>query len=283
MVYDFDNFDPKNLTAIINRYGVTSFCAPPTVYRYLVRKGIPDMPGLKHASTAGEMLAPEVFRRFTQRTGIPLCEGYGQTETVLLMGNFAWDVPVEGSMGTPSPLYRIELRDREGELTPAGEIGEVVVVPQREGRLPGIFCAYLDNEEQYRYVWRGGVYHTGDAAWQDENGRYWFHGRFDDIIKTGGFRVGPYEVEHVLEQHPSVAECSVIGVPDPLRGQSIKAVVVLAQGYQPSPALEREIRDFCNGRLAEYKWVRSVEFVEQLPKTISGKVRKADLRGQCVS
>lgn len=303
MVYDFDNFDPKNLTAVINRYGVTSFCAPPTVYRYLVRKGIPDMPGLKHASTAGEMLAPEVFRRFTRQTGIPLCEGYGQTETALLMANFATanfatakfateksataklavHAPVEGSMGIPSPLYRIELRDREGQPVPVGEIGEVVVVPRKEGRLPGVFCGYLDKEEQYRHVWRDGVYHTGDAAWQDEDGRYWFHGRFDDIIKTGGFRVGPYEVESVLEQHPGVAECSVIGVPDPLRGQAIKAVVVPAQGYLPSPALEREIREFCNGRLAEYKWIRSVEFMEQLPKTISGKIRRSDLRGRCVS
>lgn len=279
MVYDFDNFDPKQLTTIINHYGVTSFCAPPTVYRYLVRKGIPDMPGLKHASTAGEMLQPEVFRLFTERTGIPLCEGYGQTETTLLMANFKGNDPVEGSMGTISPLYHIELRSKDGSPAPVGEIGEVVIVPPENGRQPGVFCGYLDNEEQYEYVWRGGVYHTGDAAWQDENGLYWFHGRFDDIIKTGGFRVGPYEVENVLMEHPGVAECSVIGIPDALRGQAIKAVIVLSADYQPSHLLENEIRDFCNSRLAEYKWVRSIEFVEEMPKTISGKICRTQLRG----
>ena len=278
MVYDFDNFDPKQLTTIINHYEVTSFCAPPTVYRYLVRKGIPDMPKLRHASTAGEMLAPEVFRKFTERTGLPLCEGYGQTETTLLMGNFKGQEPVEGSMGTISPLYHIELRGKHGEAVPTGEIGEVVIVPPENGRQPGVFCGYLDNEEQYQYVWRGGVYHTGDAAWQDENGKYWFHGRFDDIIKTGGFRVGPYEVENVLMEYPGVLECSVVGIPDKLRGQAIKAVIVLNQGYTPSVQLENEIRDFCNSKLAEYKWVRHIEFVEEMPKTISGKIRKTELR-----
>lgn len=278
MVYDFDNFEPKQLTTIINRYKVTSFCAPPTVYRYLVRKGVPDMPNLRHASTAGEMLAPEVFRRFTERTGIPLCEGYGQTETTLLMANFKGREPVEGSMGTISPFYNIELRGKDGEPTPPGKIGEVVIVPPQNGRQPGIFCGYLDNQKQYEHVWRGGVYHTGDAAYMDENGLYWFHGRFDDIIKTGGFRVGPYEVENVLMEHPSVLECSVIGIPDPLRGQAIKAVIVLNTGYQPSKELEREIKEFCNSRLAEYKWIRLIEFSDTLPKTISGKVRKTVLR-----
>lgn len=278
MVYDFDNFDPKQLTTIINRYGVTSFCAPPTVYRYLVRKGIPDMPGLLQAATAGEMLAPEVFRRFTQRTGIPLREGYGQTETTLLMANFLGNAPVEGSMGAVSPLYQIELRRKDGSPAPDGELGEVVIIPPKEGRQPGIFIGYLGNDAQYQHVWRDGVYHTGDAAWRDENGRYWFHGRFDDIIKTGGFRVGPYEVEHVLMEHPAVQECSVIGVPDPLRGQSIQAAVLLAPGYDASKQAEKEIKDFCNARLAEYKWVRGIFFVSEMPKTISGKIRKSELR-----
>ncbi|MGN0663840.1 MAG: AMP-binding protein [Negativibacillus sp.] len=280
MVYDFDNFEPKQLTSVINHYGVTSFCAPPTVYRYLVRKGIPPMPSLRHASTAGEMLAKDVFRRFTQKTGIPLAEGYGQTETTLLMANLKGDAPVEGSMGTVSPFYHIQLLGRDGHPVPQGEIGEVCILPTEKGRQPGIFCAYLGNEEQYRYVWRGGVYHTGDAAWQDEKGCYWFHGRFDDLIKTGGYRVGPCEVENVLLEHPAVLECSVIGVPDPLRGQSIKAFVLLAKDYQPSRQLEKELKDFCNGRLAEYKWVRIIEFAEELPKTISGKVRRAELRKQ---
>ena len=277
MVFDFDNFEPKQLCAVINRYGVTSFCAPPTVYRYLVRKGIPDMPSLKHASTAGEMLAPEVFRKFTEKTGLPLCEGYGQTETTLLMANFRDSEPVAGSMGTISPFYHIELRDKDGKRVSAGEIGEVVILPPKNGRQPGVFCGYLDNEEQYNHVWRGGVYHTGDAAYMDENGCYWFHGRFDDIIKTGGYRVGPYEVENVLMEHPAVVECSVVGVPDSLRGQAIKAVVVLGN-REPSAELEKEIKDFCNSRLAEYKWVRIVEFVKEMPKTISGKIRKTELR-----
>ena len=278
MVYDFDNFDPKQLITIINKYGVTSFCAPPTVYRYLVRKGIPDMPNLKHASTAGEMLAPEVFRKFTEKTGLELCEGYGQTETTLLMANFKGSTPVQGSMGTISPQYKIELLGKDGKPVPTGKIGEVVILPGENGRQPGIFCGYLDNDEQYKYVWRGGVYHTGDAAYVDENGLYWFHGRFDDIIKTGGFRVGPYEVENVLTEHPAVAECSVIGIPDPLRGQAIKAVIVLGSGYTPSKELELEIKDLCNSKLAEYKWIRVIEFVDEMPKTISGKIQKSVLR-----
>lgn len=280
MVFDFDNFDPRQLTAVINRYGVTSFCAPPTVYRYLVRKGIPDMPTLRHATTAGEMLAPEVFRRFTEATGIPLCEGYGQTETALLMANFKGTEPVAGSMGTASPMYRIQLQDRQGNVVPAGEIGEVVLLPRDGKKIPGVFSGYLDGEAQYRQVWRGGVYHTGDAAYQDPQGRYWFHGRFDDIIKTGGFRVGPYEIENILMEHPAVLECSVVGVPDPLRGQSIKAVVVPGAEYSPTPALAREIREFCNQRLADYKWIRTLEFVREMPKTISGKIQKKRLRGE---
>lgn len=275
MVYDFDNFEPKQLTSIINRYGVTSFCAPPTVYRYLVRKGIPAMPTLKHATTAGEMLSPEVFRKFSERTGLTLSEGYGQTETTLLLANFKGSTAVEGSMGTPSPFYNIQLLNKKGEKVGVNEIGEVVIVPPENGRQVGVFCGYLDNKEQFDYVWRGGVYHTGDAAYMDENGRFWFHGRFDDIIKTGGFRVGPYEIENVLMEHPAIVECSVIGVPDALRGQAIKAVIVLGKGYEASKELEMEIRDFTNKRLAEYKWIKIIEFVEEMPKTISGKIRKS--------
>lgn len=280
MVYDFDNFDPKALTHIINTYGVTTFCAPPTVYRYLVRKGIPDMPGLHHAVTAGEMLAPEVFRKFRERTGLTLYEGYGQTETTLLLANFRGETPVEGSMGTASPLYNIELRLKDNSPAPVGEIGEIVIVPPEDGSRDGIFSGYLDNELQYQYVWRNGVYHTGDAAWQDDNGHFWFHGRFDDIIKTGGFRVGPFEVENILMEHPAVLECSVIGVPDSLRGQSIKAVILLNAGYEASRQMETELRNFANSRLAEYKWVRLIEFVSEMPKTISGKIRKNELRSR---
>lgn len=278
MVYDFDNFEPKQLINIINHYGVTSFCAPPTVYRYLVRKGIPEMPTLKHASTAGEMLSPDVFRKFREQTHLTLCEGYGQTETTLLIANFKGRKANESMMGIPSPLYNIELRTKDGKKAAPGEIGEVVVIPKDASSRMGIFSAYLDNEKQYEYVWRDGVYHTGDAAYTDENGVYHFHGRFDDIIKTGGFRVGPYEVENVLLEHPAVVDCSVIGVPDSLRGQAIKAVVVLDRGYSPSGKLESDIKEFCNRKLAEYKWIRLVEFVKEMPKTISGKTVKPALR-----
>ena len=276
MVFDFDNFDPKQLTTVINRYGVTSFCAPPTVYRYLTRKGIPEMPTLRHAATAGEQLNPEVSRRFTERTGLPLMEGYGQTETTLLLANFRGNPSVVGSLGTPSPLYQIELRNADDSPTPVGEIGEIVVVPPEDGPQLGLFTDYLG--ASYESVWAGGVYHTGDAAWQDEQGCFWFHGRFDDLIKTGGFRVGPSEVENVLMEHPAVLECAVVGVPDPLRGQAIKAIVVPAPGYSPDKALEKALREFTNARLAEYKWIRLIEFTEAIPKTISGKICKAALR-----
>lgn len=278
MVFDFDSFDPKKLVSIINRYGVTSFCAPPTVYRYLVKKGVPAMPTLRCAATAGEQLHPEVFRRFTEATGLPLREGYGQTETTLLLANFQGCEPVEGSMGVPSPLYRIQLQRRDGTPAPVGEIGEIVLLPPEDGEQPGLFSHYLGSEDLYSHVWKNGVYHTGDSAWQDERGYYWFHGRFDDIIKTGGFRVGPFEVETVLMEHPAVLECSVVGVPDPLRGQAIKAVIVPAPGCEPSRALEQEIRTACNAKMAEYKWIRTIEFVSAMPKTISGKIRRSELR-----
>ena len=280
MVFDFDNFDPKQLVTIINRYGVTSFCAPPTIYRYLVRKGTPAMPSLRHASTAGEFLSPDIFNKFTERTGLVLHEGYGQTETALIAANFMGQKAVDGSMGRPSPQYDVKLVQSDGSDTPLGEIGEIVIAP-RNGKKPlGVFSTYLDNEELYENAWRGGVYHTGDAAWQDENGALWFHGRFDDIIKSGGYRIGPYEIENILIEHPAVFECSVVGIPDPLRGQAIKAFIVLSHGYEPSKELDKEIREYCNSRLAEYKWIRLIEFVSEMPKTISGKIRKAELRKQ---
>ena len=278
MVFDFDNFDPKQLCTVINQYAVTSFCAPPTVYRYLTRKGIPDMPSLRHAVTAGETLNPEVSRRFTQRTGLPLREGYGQTETTVLLANFRGCENVVGSLGKASPQYQVELRNSDGTPTPVGEIGEIVVVPKDGKRPIGLFCAYLNDEKRYQKVWRHGVYHTGDSAWQDENGAIWFHGRFDDLIKTGGFRVGPYEVENILMEHPAVLECAVVGIPDEARGQAIKAFVVLNHGFTAGKEMEKDIREFSNARMAEYKWVRVIEFVESIPKTISGKICKAALR-----
>lgn len=279
MVYDFDNFDPKQLANIINKYGVTSFCAPPTIYRYLVKKGAPEMPGLKHAVTAGEYLSPEIFKRFHERTGLYLCEGYGQTETTLLTANYKGMKAVDGSMGRPSPLYDLDLVDADGNSVPTGEIGEIVIRPRNGKRPLGVFSSYLDNQELYENAWRGGVYHTGDSAYRDAEGYFWFHGRFDDIIKSGGFRIGPFEIENILNKHPAISECCVVGVPDNLRGQAVKAVIVLNKGYEANPALDKEIKDFCNSQLAEYKWIRQIGFVTTIPKTISGKIRKTELKG----
>lgn len=278
MVFNFDNFDPRKLVNVINKYGVTTFCAPPTVYRYLVRKGLPKMPTVRHACTAGEVLHPEVFRKFTEATGLKLHEGYGQTETTLVAANFVGHEPIAGSMGVASPLYKIRLIKKDGTPAEQGDVGEICIVPDEGRSAPGIFMAYLDNEELYEKVWDGGVYHTGDAAWEDENGHLWFYGRFDDIIKTGGFRVGPYEVENVLIKHPAVVECAVVSIPDPLRGQAIKAVVVLDKDYRDNDNMEKDIKDFCNSRMAEYKWIRKVEILDEMPKTISGKIRKVDLK-----
>ena len=278
MVFDFDHFDPKQLCTVINTYGVTSFCAPPTVYRYLTRKGIPDMPSLGHACTAGEVLSPEVSRRFTARTGLELREGYGQTETTLLVGNLLGCGNTVGCLGGANPLYRIELRDPDGAPTPVGEVGEIVVVPKDGKRPLGLFAGYLGDPDRYANAWRDGVYHTGDAAYQDADGRFWFHGRNDDLIKTGGFRVGPSEVENVLMEHDAVLECAVVGIPDPLRGQSIKAYVHLNPGYAADKDMEKELRDFSNARMAEYKWIRVIEFIDHIPKTISNKICKAALR-----
>ena len=278
MVFDFDNFDPRQLAMVINKYKVTSFCAPPTIYRYLVKKGVPEMPSLRHTSTAGEYLNPEIFRLFKEKTGLELHEGYGQTESTLLAGNFRGMQAVDGSMGVPSPQYNVTLRRKDGSVPDTGEVGEIVVIPKDGKRPIGIFSSYLNNEELYKEVWRGGVYHTGDSAWMDENGALWFNGRFDDIIKSGGFRIGPGEIENILITHPAVLECSVIGIPDPLRGQAIKAIIVLNEGYEPGHKLDKEIKDYCNSRLAEYKWIRTVEFVHEMPKTISGKIKKAEQR-----
>ena len=278
MVYDFDNFDPKVLTQVINKYKVTSFCAPPTVYRYLVKKGAPAMPSLKHAATAGEYLNPEIFKKFYEKTGLYLNEGYGQTETTLLSANYKGITNKEGSMGVASPLYNLHLIDKEGNEVEPGEIGEIVIVPENGEKPIGVFSAYLNDPELYENAWQGGVYHTGDSAWKDEDGYFWFHGRFDDIIKSGGFRIGPFEIENILIKHEAVLECSVVGIPDALRGQAIKAFIVLSHGYEPSQELEKEIKEFTNSKLAEYKWIRYIEFTDELPKTISGKIRKKALK-----
>ena len=236
------------------------------------------MPSLRHVATGGESLSPDVFKKFHEITGLVLHEGYGQSETTMLIGNIKGYDYVEGSLGVASPQYNVQLLGPDGKPVKVGEVGEICVVPAVDGHLPGIVRGYVNNDEQYRQVWRGGVFHTGDSAWIDENQRFWFNGRFDDIIKTGGFRVGPCEIENVLMEHDDVVECCVVGVPDKLRGQAVKAFVILKSQVEPTKQKEREIKEFCNTKLAEYKWVRVVEFVQVLPKTSSGKIRKTELR-----
>lgn len=274
MIFDFDNFDPRQVESVINKYQVTTFCAPPTIYRYMVKKNISGLKCLKKAVTAGEALSADIFRKFKELTGMHLVEGFGQTETTLLLADFDADESKIGALGKPSPMYDVHLVDEDGNEVPVGENGEIVIIPPADKKQIGVFSGYYDNPAMYDYVWRGGVYHTGDLARADEDGYFWFQGRIDDVIKTGGYRVGPFEVESVLSEHPAVLECSVVGVPDESRGQIIRADVVLAPGFEASKGLNKEIKEFCNTRMAEYKWIKIIEFVAELPKTISGKTIK---------
>lgn len=280
MVYDFDVFSPGKLLRVMEKYRVTTFCAPPTVYRYFVKRGMDryDLSALQHLSTAGESLSAPIFRQVEQQTGLHLMEGFGQTETALILANFQGRASKPGSMGKPSPMYQVRLQKEDGSFAGVNEPGEVVVIPPEGGMKYGIFTGYCQDDTLYQAVWRDGVYHTGDTATVDEDGYYWYIGRVDDLIKTKGFRVGPFEVENVLMEHPAVLECAVIGVPDEDRGQAIKAVVSLAAGYEPSPELAKEIREFCNHHMASYKWIQILEFNNEMPKTISGKIRRTQLR-----
>ncbi|MCD8143884.1 MAG: AMP-binding protein [Oscillospiraceae bacterium] len=282
MVYDFNAFSPGRLLRVMAEFGVTSFCAPPTVYRYFVKYGMQrvPLPQLEHITTAGEALNPEVFRQVEEQTGLTLREGFGQTESVLMLGTLRGVTPRPGSMGKPTPLYQVALVDDRGQPVPDGVVGELVVIPRPGQHQHGIFMAYCGDELLYRQVWRGNVYHTGDTAWRDEDGYYWYVGRTDDLIKTRGFRVGPFEIENVLMEHPAVLECAVTGVPDPDRGQIIKGTVVPAEGYPPTKHLEQELIAFANSRMAAYKWISILELVEEMPKTISGKIRRVELREQ---
>ncbi|MCC8121120.1 MAG: AMP-binding protein [Oscillospiraceae bacterium] len=282
MVYDFEAFSPGRLLKILARHQVTSFCAPPTIYRYFVKYGMDKvpLPALKHITTAGEALNPEIFQKVREQTGLELKEGFGQTESVLMLANLEGMPSRPGSMGKATPLYHTAIVNETGEPLPCGQVGELVVQPQPGRRQYGIFMGYCGDEELYDYVWRDGVYHTGDTSWVDEQGYYWYVGRVDDLIKTRGFRVGPFEVENVLMEHPAVLECAVGGVPDENRGQMICATVVPTKGCEPSESLAREIRSFANTRLAAYKRISHLTLVQQLPKTISGKVRRVALQGE---
>ena len=280
MVYDFDKFDADELLAVIKKYKVTTFCAPPTIYRFLIRTDLSadDFGSVEYATTAGEALNYEVFRIFLEKTGLSIMEGFGQTETTLVLANLVNSTDRPGSMGKPSPLYKTALVDENDEFITDSRTGELVILKPENGEQIGLFCGYINDDEQYNYVWRNGMYHTGDTAYRDEDGYYWYVGRRDDIIKSSGYRIGPFEIESVLMQHPSVMEVAVTGVPSEIRGQVVKATIILNKGYEASDELKKELQEYVKHETAPYKYPRIIEFVDSLPKTISGKIQREMIR-----
>ncbi|MGN0687972.1 MAG: AMP-binding protein [Oscillospiraceae bacterium] len=278
-VYDFDKFIPENMLAIMEKYKITTFCAPPTMFRFFIKAGIGDydLSSLKYCTIAGEALNPEVYNKWYEFTGIKLMEGFGQTESTLMLANTIGMEPKPGSMGKPTPLYDIVLVDADGQEVPVGETGEICVRGEYT-RTVGLFRGYYRNKEITDEAWRDGLYHTGDTAWRDEDGYYWYVGRNDDVIKASGYRIGPFEIESVLIAHPAVLECAVTGAPHPIRGMVVKATVVLAKGYTASDELVKELQDHVKKNTAPYKYPRIVEFVDELPKTISGKIKRTEIR-----
>ena len=281
-VYDFDKFEPVDVLHKIQDFHITSLCAPPTIFRFLIREDLSkfDLSSLKYCTIAGEALNPSVFDEWKRLTGLRLMEGFGQTETTLTVATYPWCDPKPGSMGLKGPEYDIDLVDDNDEPVEDGVHGEIVV-RLHPGKKPlGLFKEYLNDEELTSEAVHDGLYHTGDVAWRDEDGYYWFVGRKDDVIKSSGYRIGPFEVESALMTHPAVVECAITGVPDEVRGQVVKATVVLAQDYKgkEGPELVKDIQDHVKRVTAPYKYPRIVEFVEELPKTISGKIRRAAIR-----
>ena len=279
MTYDYDKFVPKNLMEVIEKYKVTTFCAPPTIYRFLIKEDLTkfDLSHLKYCVVAGEPLNPEVFKQFHDQTGIKLMEGYGQTECTVAVATYPWMKPKPGSMGMPTPGYDIEIVDEEGNTCEAGNEGEIVIHTDKSKPV-GMFNGYYRDDKLTATVWTNGVYRTGDMAWCDEDGYFWFVGRADDVIKSSGYRIGPFEVESALMEHPAVLECAITAVPDPDRGQIVKATIVPSKNYQPSEELAKELQEHVKKVTAPYKYPRVVEFVTELPKTISGKIRRVQIR-----
>ena len=278
-VYDYDRFVPPAMLDVVSRCGVTSFCAPPTVYRFFIKEDLKawDFSALKHCSVAGEPLEPEIYERFREGAGIKLRECYGQTELTVTVCAYPWLEPKPGSMGKPSPGYDIDLLREDGSSCDMGEEGQLVV--RTAQRQPvGMFGGYYRDGELTANVWHDGVYYSGDMAWRDEDGYLWFVGRADDVIKSSGYRIGPFEVESALMEHPAVLECAITGVPDPDRGTAVKATVVLSKGWSPSEELKKELQNHVKKTTAPYKYPRIVEFVPELPKTISGKIRRVQIR-----
>lgn len=279
MTYDYDTFIPKDLLKVIEKHKVTTFCAPPTIYRFLIKEDFSayNFSHLKYCVVAGEPLNPEVFRQFYEKTGIKLMEGYGQTECTVAVATYPWMEPKPGSMGRPTPGYDIEIVDDKGNECEVGIEGEIVIRTDKSKPL-GMFNGYYRDEELTKRVWLNGIYRTGDMAWADEDGYFWFIGRSDDVIKSSGYRIGPFEVESALMEHPAVLECAITAVPDPDRGQVVKATVVTAKNYIPGDDLAKELQEHVKKVTAPYKYPRIVEFVKELPKTISGKIRRVQIR-----
>jgi len=279
-LYDMDRFNPEKLLEKMEKYKLTTFCAPPTIYRFLLQHDITkyDLSSLKNCCTAGEPLNPEVFNRFYRLTGLKIMNGFGQTETTVLVANFEWFDVDPGSMGKPNPLYNIDIVDEEGNSCAAGEEGELVIRGVDTNRPVGLFRKYHNDEAANKRVWHDNTYHTGDIAYRDEHGLLWYVGRNDDVIKASGYRISPFEVESALIEHPAVVECAVTGAPDEIRGTVVKATVVLAKGYTPSEELKKDIQNYVKRVTAPYKYPRIIEFVDELPKTISGKIKREQIR-----
>lgn len=280
-VYDHEKFTPADILQKIHDYHITSLCAPPTIYRFLIREDLSkyDLSSLEYCTTAGEALNYSVYETFKRITGIRLMEGFGQTETALTLATFPWMEPKPGSMGVPNPQYDIDLLKPDGRSAEDGEQGQIVVRTDR-GKPLGLFKEYYRDAELTHEAWHDGIYYTGDVAWRDEDGYYWFVGRADDVIKSSGYRIGPFEVESALMTHPAVVECAITGVPDEIRGQVVKATIVLAKDYKQKagPELIKELQDHVKRVTAPYKYPRVIEFVDELPKTISGKIRRVEIR-----
>ncbi len=273
MVYEFERFHAEQMMEVLEKYQVTTFCAPPTLFRLMAKNGIrrEAFASVKHASTAGEALQEEIIRLFHEKTGIEIMEGFGQSETTLIIGNFAGSHPKRGSMGKPNPLFDVLLLDSDGNSVKTRETGEICI-DTRQHMPEGLCIGYEHNEEATARYWKNGIFHTGDTAWRDAEGYYYYIGRVDDVIKSSGYRIGPFEVESVLIQHPAVLECAVTGVPDAERGYLVKATVVLRKGYSPSEELKKELQNFVKERTAPYKYPRIIAFIDTLPKTVSGKI-----------
>ena len=277
-VYDFDRFHADDILPMFAKYHITTFCAPPTMYRMLIKEDLSkyDLSSIEHATIAGEALNPEVFLQFQKATGLSVMEGFGQSETTVMIGNLIGMSPKIGSMGKPVPLYPVDLVDHDGSSVDVGQVGEIVIRAEKED-ICGLFRGYYHNEEGTDAAWHDGMYHTGDTAWRDEDGYFWYVGRVDDLIKSSGYRIGPFEIESVIMELPYVLECGVSAAPDPVRGQVVKASIVLTQGTEGTEELKKEIQNYVKEHTAPYKYPRVVVFRDELPKTTSGKIIRSKL------